>query len=71
MADIKTPTVGYDDSSAYVDTKDGANHTVKEVIPAPQDAEADVWGDLDGKGPNYRGLGWCVQGMWQRGRRES
>lgn len=32
-----------------------------EVVPAGENSATAVdavWGELDGKGPNYRGLGW-------------
>lgn len=32
--------------------------TKTDVVPAPAPPPQDVWGDLDGEGPNYRGLGW-------------
>lgn len=48
---------------AYYDEKDASsikqdNYSV-DVAPARRGTlHDDVWGDIDGDGPNYRGLGW-------------
>lgn len=57
--DNTRPTGG----DAYYDDKDSSsvkqdNFTV-DVVPGRRGTvHDDVWGDIDGDGPNYRGLGW-------------
>lgn len=35
-----------------------ADEYTHEVIPVAEADDHDVWGNIDGDGPNYRGLGW-------------
>lgn len=42
--------------AGYAAENDKDPHTAS-VQPASDEVQ-DVWGDLDGDGPNYRGLGW-------------
>lgn len=55
-------------ADAYYDDKDDSgsikrdNDVTIDIAPARRRTAVhdDVWGDLDGDGPNYRGLGWYV-----------
>lgn len=56
-------------ANGYYDDKDDSgsikrdNDVTIDIAPARRGTvHDDVWGDLDGDGPNYRGLGWCVEG---------
>lgn len=40
------------------DKAEKIEHVDRDAEVVPVQAPQDVWGDLDGEGPNYRGLGW-------------